>query len=75
MKYNYEVNQIGLFGYIESVQIKNLGVEIAKDKEIKDDIGVGGIAGYIYNSNITNSYFAGNVDGNSYIGGIGGFLT
>jgi hypothetical protein len=65
-------NNIGFFGYIRNAQIKNLGVEI--NGEVKGDQNVGGIAGYVQNSNIANSYGAGNVSGSYYVGGIAGYI-
>jgi hypothetical protein len=68
---------IGLFGFIYQAQIRNLGIEIAKNKEIKGDEQIGGIAGGAYYGNITNSYLIGNVSGDEssrYIGGIVGIF-
>jgi hypothetical protein len=70
---NRTTDVIGLFGYIENAQIRNLGVETAEGKEIRGNNqtgSIGGIAGFVYNgSNIANSYFIGNVSGSSYVGG------
>jgi hypothetical protein len=68
------VDNIGLFGFITNAQIRNLGVEIADGKEIKGATNVGGIAGYVRSSNISNSYTIGNVNGaNIHVGGIAGY--
>ncbi|MDR3177989.1 MAG: hypothetical protein LBT96_03290 [Campylobacteraceae bacterium] len=70
------VNNIGLFGYIEYGQIKNIGVETAKGKGIKGNSLVGGITGYINRGNISNSYTVGNISGSSdYVGGIAGHIN
>ncbi|MDR2408069.1 MAG: hypothetical protein LBE13_08160 [Bacteroidales bacterium] len=66
---------VGLFGYIYTSNIKNLGVEINEGKSINGNDNVGGIAGYAYKSNIIKSYSAGNVSGNSQVGGIVGYAT
>ncbi|MDR0666183.1 MAG: hypothetical protein LBF71_02110 [Campylobacteraceae bacterium] len=67
-------NYVGLFGIIENAQIKNLTVETAEGKEVKGQYHVGGIAGLVYTSSVTNSYFAGNVNGVGYVGGIAGYV-
>ncbi|MDR2152721.1 MAG: hypothetical protein LBO72_07870 [Helicobacteraceae bacterium] len=66
---------IGLFGYIENAQIRNLGVEIAEGKAIIGKNYVGAIAGYASNSNIVNSYAAGDISGTQYVGGIAGYVV
>jgi hypothetical protein len=65
-------NYIGLFGYIDNgAKIKNLGVAIDSSKGgVKGAGSVGGIAGYVIESFITNSYSTGNVKG----GGIAGYV-
>jgi hypothetical protein len=67
-------DNVGLFGYISSAQIKDLGVEIADGKEIKGASTVGGIAGYMRNSSIANSYVIGNLSGTGFVGGIAGYV-
>ncbi len=37
-------------------------------------VGVGGLAGYVYYGNISNSYSTGNVNGNNYVGGLIGHI-
>jgi hypothetical protein len=59
----------GLFGFIKSALIKNIGVVI---DSIVGTINVGGIAGQSVSSNITNSYVLGNITGDGYVGGIVG---
>ncbi|MDR1461379.1 MAG: hypothetical protein LBI78_07030 [Campylobacteraceae bacterium] len=69
-------DHIGLFGYINNAQIKNLGLETDNSKSgVKGGRFVGGIAGSIYSSNITNSYFIGNISiSNANVGGIAGYI-
>jgi hypothetical protein len=58
---------VEFFGYIKNAQIKNLGVEITEDKEIKGHYFVGSIAGYINHSDITNNAAINpSVSGNHY---------
>ena len=64
---------IGLFGYVSSAHIHNLGVEI--DQEIKGDQSVGGLIGRADNSIIENCYATGNVTGNSVVGGLVGLSS
>jgi hypothetical protein len=67
---------IGLFGYIENAQIRNLGLKIAEGKEIKGHSQVGGIAGFVSRGRISNSYTIGNVNGtNIHVGGIVGYAS
>jgi uncharacterized repeat protein (TIGR02543 family) len=63
----------GLFGYLDGAKISNLGLE---DVAITGQGGVGGIAGYVFNSSIENSYSTGTVsgDGND-VGGIAGTVN
>ena len=72
---------IGLFGYIaDGANIHSLGVE---DVDIHGRGYVGGIAGYISNSSVSNSYVTGEVKNTtvpphstgSQIGGITGYLN
>ena len=61
----------GLFGYVRSGIIKNLGIEKSYIKGFKY---VGGIVGYVYFSGIiTNCYNSGDVSGSDYVGGIVGY--
>ncbi|MDR1285353.1 MAG: hypothetical protein LBJ88_04040 [Campylobacteraceae bacterium] len=72
-------HNVGLFGYVDAAKIKNLGVTIKTDKEVKAEKNVGGIVGYMKNSQIANSYLDGSVvslgggDGGS-VGGIAGYM-
>jgi hypothetical protein len=57
-----------LFGYIVGGAVKNLGVE---DINIRGRIYIGGIAGMIYGSTISNCYTSGTITGNDgFAGGI-----
>ncbi|MDR0579467.1 MAG: hypothetical protein LBG21_02580 [Campylobacteraceae bacterium] len=51
---NKATDFVGLFGYIQNAQIKNLGIKITS--ELKGHAFVGGIAGYVTNSSIINCY-------------------
>ena len=66
---------VGLFGYIDGATVTNLGVEIAGGGVIGSDY-VGGVAGYVNNSTVSNCYTTGNVGitGNvrNYDGPVGG---
>jgi hypothetical protein len=66
-----DTNYVGLFGFTNGATIKNLGVEISS-RGVKGYGAVGGIAGQMYNSSITNSYSTGSVSGNS--GNVGGIV-
>ncbi|MDR1285167.1 MAG: hypothetical protein LBJ88_03085 [Campylobacteraceae bacterium] len=66
---------VGFFGSTDNAQIKNLGVEIAEGMEIRGFYGIGGIAGFISHSNITNVYSVGNISGYSSVGGIVGYVS
>ncbi|MDR1976917.1 MAG: InlB B-repeat-containing protein [Campylobacteraceae bacterium] len=68
---------VGLFGYVNAGKIKNLGLLIDEDKEVKGRSCVGAIAGYVgRSSTITNSYAKGNVSGSDrLVGGIAGQLS
>ncbi|MDR0579901.1 MAG: hypothetical protein LBG21_04795 [Campylobacteraceae bacterium] len=65
-------DDVGLFGSAYNAQIKNLGVEIAKGKEVRGNWSVGGIVGRFSFGNITNSYSIGNISGRNHVGGIAG---
>ncbi|MDR1911961.1 MAG: hypothetical protein LBQ52_06420, partial [Helicobacteraceae bacterium] len=69
-------NYVGLFGSANvGARIRNLGVEIDNSKGgVKGKNYVGGIAGYVYGSSITDSYSTGDVSANSYIGAIAGYV-
>lgn len=61
---------IGLFGYIENAFINDVGIEEAN---ITGWSYVGGIAGYSWNSIITNCYSRGSTNGNDCVGALVGY--
>jgi hypothetical protein len=61
----------GLFGCLDGAQVKHLGLV---DLDIKGGNHVGGVAGYVYNSSIENSYSTGDVSGNGAVGGVAGLV-
>ena len=65
-----DTDYIGLFGYTENADIRNLGVE---GGSVSGQDRVGGLVGYSYDSTISNCYYTGNVIGVNYIGGIAGY--
>ena len=70
---------VGLFGYIGGGSVSNLGVEIAAGG-VNGGYYVGGIAGNVSNSTITNCYSMGNITATSsyssyYSGGIAGYAS
>jgi hypothetical protein len=74
--------EIGFFGYVQGGNIRNLGIVIAEDKEVRGESYVGGIAGmakFAYNADyipvvIINSYVIGNINGEGHVGGIAGMF-
>lgn len=66
-------SRIGLFGYIEKkTQIRNLGII---NINISGKDFVGGLAGQISHSTISNCYVTGLVSGESYVGGLIGYKS
>ncbi len=61
---------VGLFGCVLGVNIHNLGVENAN---VNGKNAVGGIVGYQFSSNMSNSYLTGDVSGIGYVGGLIGY--
>ena len=61
---------VGLFGYMENADIRNLGIE---DASVSGRNRVGGLVGYSYDSTISNCYFTGSVKGVNYVGGLAGY--
>ena len=61
---------LGLFGYVDEGEIRNLGFE---DNSISGGRYVGGLAGYFEDSSISNCYSAGDVSGDWEVGGLVGF--
>ncbi|MGA2914584.1 MAG: GLUG motif-containing protein [Sedimentisphaerales bacterium] len=72
--YNVDMNKptsdyIGLFSYVSSGQIRNLGIV---DVNIIGDEYVGGLVGLNYDGSIINCYSTGVVSGSSDVGGLVG---
>ena len=72
---NITAGDAGLFGYVTTGEIQNLGVEQSyiKGSSMYGD-GKGGIAGYLDGGSITNCYNTGTVTGSNSVGGIAGVL-
>jgi len=73
--YNIRINRdttsyIGLFGYVSSAHIHNLGVRVYQ--EIIGNKYVGGLIGRADNSTIDSCYAIGNITGNYAVGGLVG---
>ncbi|MGN0186797.1 MAG: GLUG motif-containing protein [Paludibacteraceae bacterium] len=72
---NTSTDYVGLFGYVYSGTIKNVGVV---DSYFKGSSYVGGVCGYVYSSGgtstatITNCYNTGSVSGSLEVGGVCG---
>jgi hypothetical protein len=70
---NFEGQYLGLFGYIYSSNISNLSI----NGDLMGSSYVGGIAGYMDSSSITNSFSSVNINeglGSFQFGGIAGFV-
>jgi energy-converting hydrogenase Eha subunit F len=69
---------IGLFGYVSSAEIRNIGVEIDDSKGgVRGYYSVGGLVGYGIGGTISNSYTTGSVTGMGispvdWVGGLAG---
>lgn len=77
-------NHIGLFGYIKNAQIKDLGISkstITVSSQISIETHVGGLAGSVVSSSISNCYNSTQINiqsslGGTYLGGgIAGMVT
>jgi len=66
---NKTTDHIGLFGHVWGGIVKNLGVV---NVSINGRNYVGGIAGFVGNSSVTNCYSTGTINGNRFVGGIVG---
>ena len=64
---NTTMNQVGLFGVVTFHEITKVGL---LDVDIMGGRQVGGLAGRIYGSNITDSYVIGSVAGDAMVGGL-----
>jgi hypothetical protein len=65
-----EFGYVGLFGYTNNAEIKNVGLEGTYINVT--DANAGGIAGRSYNSNISNCYNTGDISASASAGGIAG---
>jgi hypothetical protein len=61
----------GLFGYIQSAVISNLGM--INVNYLGSTSVVGGLVGYLNSGTITNCYSAGSVSGDRFVGGLVGY--
>jgi len=69
--YRPSENQVGLFGVVRNNgEVKNLKVIISS--EIKGNVSVGGIAGYLSEGHISNCHVVGTVTGVESVGGLTG---
>jgi len=60
-------NGVGLFGYIDNSEIKNISLE---NGSISGKDFVGGLIGKDYKGVLENSYFKGNISGENSVGGL-----
>jgi hypothetical protein len=63
---------LGFFSYIANATIRNLNINTAEGKRIGNFMYIGGIVGNAEYSSITNSCFAGDINGHFHVGGIVG---
>ena len=69
LKENSRKRYNGLFGYIEDAKVKNINLE---NVDLSCSVYAGGIAGYVYKSEITNCRATGNVTSGTAAGGVVG---
>jgi hypothetical protein len=62
----------GLFGYLDGATIRKLCLEHVT---VTGKDCVGGVAGFVINSGIENSYSTGNVSGDHFVGGVAGSVN
>ncbi len=67
-----DVNIQGLFGSAVDASISGIGLT---GVDITGNDYVGGLAGYLNNSKISNCSVTGSVEGNDYVGGLAGYLA
>ncbi len=75
--YNANINGNGLFGTTENAEIKNVGLyncNIRSFDVAQDDI-VGGLIGKATNTNITNTFVKGTINGNKVGGLVGEYVS
>ena len=66
------LNSIGLFGSIDNSSISNLSLV---DVNVSGADYVGGLFGYLTDSNISDVYSSGFVSGSDYVGGLGSLMN
>ncbi len=71
---NTSINDVGLFGFINSGSISNLGLSTSPEG-VKGGNNVGILLGSLNTGTITNCYVSGNVIGNDIVGGMLGNQT
>ena len=64
---------LGLFGYVNGGGIKNIGLKDIRIIGDSNSNNIGGMAGYIYYSTISNCFSSGVVNGKSQLGGLVGY--
>ena len=67
---NSDINNVGLFGYVDKATIKNVGLV---NSYIEGKQYVGGICGYNHSGNIENCFNSSTVIGSRIVGGICGY--
>jgi hypothetical protein len=67
---------VGLFGYVkgETASLSNLGLT-GKLMSVTGDDDVGGLAGYLADASVTQSYSTGAITGDGYVGGLVGYAV
>ncbi|MDR1461039.1 MAG: hypothetical protein LBI78_05285 [Campylobacteraceae bacterium] len=78
--YRLTTSGVGFFGFANTSQIKNVGITVRDGNEIQGNNTIGGIVGYVDNSNIKNCYSIGGINDYSsfyvgYLGGIAGYAN
>ncbi|MCX6801279.1 MAG: hypothetical protein NTZ73_03765 [Candidatus Diapherotrites archaeon] len=69
--YRPNTNNVGLFGYVNGSEVKDLGME---NSNITGNSEVGGIIGYQESGTVSGSYSTGSVTGSgNYVGGLVGY--
>ncbi|WP_204845169.1 GLUG motif-containing protein, partial [Sedimentisphaera salicampi] len=78
--FNLEINgediglrsQLGLFGFINGGEVRNLGIENAQITGSDNSRYLGGLCGFNSDGTIENCYATGDVSGDNYLGGLCG---
>ncbi|WP_127341337.1 CARDB domain-containing protein [Halorubrum sp. 48-1-W] len=61
---------VGLFGRVDSSGVQNVGVE---NVDVSGAEYVGGLVGFSYSGDVTETYTTGNVDGKDFVGSLVGY--